>query len=92
MILGAGAVGGYFGGRLAAAGEDVTFLVRENRARQLADGLRIESRYGDATLPIRVNPAVRNGELFATFHTAESGVNNVTGRNVDRRTDTPEYR
>src|SRR5690606_1118860 len=54
MILGAGAAGGYFGGRLAAAGEDVTFLVRENRARQLADGLRIESPEGDATVPVKV--------------------------------------
>ena len=53
MILGAGAVGGYFGGRLAAAGEDVTFLVRENRARQLAGGLSIESPLGDATVPVR---------------------------------------
>jgi 2-dehydropantoate 2-reductase len=53
MVLGAGAVGGYFGGRLAAAGEDVTFLVRENRARQLADGLRIESPHGNATVPVR---------------------------------------
>ena len=54
MVLGAGAVGGYFGGRLAAAGEDVTFLVRENRARQLGQGLRIESPHGDATVPVRV--------------------------------------
>jgi 2-dehydropantoate 2-reductase len=54
MVLGAGAVGGYFGGRLAAAGEDVTFLVREGRARQLADGLRIESPHGDATVPVQV--------------------------------------
>lgn len=53
MVLGAGAVGGYYGGRLAAAGEDVTFLVRERRAGQLADGLRIESRFGDATVPVR---------------------------------------
>lgn len=52
-VLGAGAVGGYYGGRLAAAGEDVTFLVRETRARQLAEGLKIESRFGDATVPVR---------------------------------------
>src|SRR5690625_7744093 len=53
MILGAGAVGGYFGGRLAASGADVTFLVREGRARQLEDGLRIESPCGDAHLAVR---------------------------------------
>lgn len=53
MVLGAGAVGGYFGGRLAESGADVTFLVREGRARQLADGLRIESPCGDARVPVR---------------------------------------
>lgn len=53
MVLGAGAVGGYFGGRLAAAGEDVTFLVREGRARQLDAGLVIESAHGDVTVPVR---------------------------------------
>lgn len=54
LVLGAGAVGGYFGGRLAQAGEDVTFLVRGNRARELAGGLRIESPHGDAVVPVQV--------------------------------------
>jgi 2-dehydropantoate 2-reductase len=49
LIVGAGAVGGYFGGRLAQAGRDVTFLVRPSRAKQLSrDGLRIISPHGDA--------------------------------------------
>ena len=52
LILGAGAVGGYFGGRLLEAGRDVTFLVRPGRAAELArDGLVIKSSYGDVTLP-----------------------------------------
>jgi len=51
LIVGAGAVGGYFGGRLAEAGCDVTFLVRPTRAKQLGqDGLRIISPHGDAVL------------------------------------------
>src|SRR5438552_14231369 len=51
LIVGAGAVGGYFGGRLAQAGRDVTFLVRPARAKQLGrDGLRIISPHGDAAL------------------------------------------
>jgi 2-dehydropantoate 2-reductase len=55
LFLGAGAVGGYFGGRLLEAGRDVTFLVRPGRAAELArDGLVIKSSYGDVTLP---NPA-----------------------------------
>ena len=51
LVLGAGAVGGYFGARLAEAGGDVTFLVRPPRAALLAQsGLRIQSRAGDLIL------------------------------------------
>ena len=47
LVVGAGTVGGYFGDRLAEAGRDVTFLVRERRARQLAmGGLQIVSPHG----------------------------------------------
>lgn len=54
LVLGAGALGGYFGGRLAEAGGDVSFLVRPARAARLAEsGLRIESPFGDARLPVR---------------------------------------
>jgi 2-dehydropantoate 2-reductase len=54
LVLGAGATGGYFGGRLAQAGADVTFLVRERRAAQLAkDGLVVKSPHGDFTLRVR---------------------------------------
>ncbi|MGH7083927.1 MAG: 2-dehydropantoate 2-reductase N-terminal domain-containing protein, partial [Acetobacteraceae bacterium] len=35
LVVGAGATGGYFGARLAAAGKDVTFLVRRARAAKL---------------------------------------------------------
>ena len=35
LVLGAGATGGYFAGRIAQVGADVTFLVRERRAAQL---------------------------------------------------------
>lgn len=53
LILGAGGTGGYFGGRLAQAGADVSFLVRPARAAALrADGLRITSPLGDARLPV----------------------------------------
>jgi 2-dehydropantoate 2-reductase len=52
LVVGAGALGGYFGGRLLAAGQDVTFLVRAGRAAQLTQhGLRISSPKGDLTLP-----------------------------------------
>lgn len=52
LVVGAGATGGYFGGRLAQRGRDVTFLVRDKRAAQLArDGLSIASPAGDFVLP-----------------------------------------
>nr|WP_314075576.1 ketopantoate reductase family protein [uncultured Roseococcus sp.] len=54
LVLGAGALGGYFGGRLAEAGGDVTFLVRPGRAAALAkDGLAIESQFGHAKLAVK---------------------------------------
>jgi len=54
LVVGAGAIGGYFGGRLAAAGCDVSFLVREARAVSLQQhGLRIVSPLGDAQVPVR---------------------------------------
>jgi 2-dehydropantoate 2-reductase len=50
LVVGAGAVGGYFGARLAKAGRDVTFLVRASRATQLRrDGLCVVSPHGDAS-------------------------------------------
>lgn len=54
LVLGAGAVGGYFGGRMAEAGADVTFLVRPARAELLAkNGLRIRSKAGDLQLAVK---------------------------------------
>jgi len=54
LVLGAGAIGGYFGGRLVESGADVTFLVRPNRRAQIErDGLRIESELGNVSAPVR---------------------------------------
>ena len=51
LFVGAGAVGGYFGGRMLEAGLDVTFLVRPRRQAQLAaNGLVIKSQTGDVTV------------------------------------------
>ncbi len=51
-ILGAGAVGGYFGARLAAGGTDVTFVARgAHLAAIQRDGLRVTSQRGDVHLP-----------------------------------------
>lgn len=54
LVLGAGGIGGYFGGRLVEGGADVTFLVREGRRKNLAErGLQIESPFGDAQLVVK---------------------------------------
>ena len=61
LVLVAGGTGGYFGGRLAQSGADVTFLVRPARAAQLGEhGLQIRSPLGDAD--VRVDHVVA-GEL-----------------------------
>jgi 2-dehydropantoate 2-reductase len=53
LVIGAGALGGYFGGCLIRAGRDVTFLVRPRRAEQLArEHLHIVSPHGDFTVPV----------------------------------------
>jgi 2-dehydropantoate 2-reductase len=66
LVVGAGAVGGYFGGRLLAAHRDVTFLVRPKRAAELAAaGLSIRSPEGDVFLP--QPPTVTAEDLNETF-------------------------
>jgi 2-dehydropantoate 2-reductase len=66
LVVGAGAIGGFFGGRLLQAGCDVTFLVRARRASELAtSGLVIKSPNGDVTLPNP--PAVQADKLSEKF-------------------------
>jgi 2-dehydropantoate 2-reductase len=66
LVVGAGAIGGYFGGRLLQAGGDTTFLVRPRRAQELATaGLVIKSPVGDVTL--KNPPTVQADALKQTF-------------------------
>lgn len=65
LIVGAGAIGGYFGGRLLQVGRDVTFLVRPRRAAQLAEiGLSIRSPRGDLDIAAPTVTADRLGEVY----------------------------
>lgn len=65
LVVGAGSTGGYFGGRLAEAGRDVTFLVRPARAAHLrANGLQIVSPNGDLTLAPKLVTADDVGGLY----------------------------
>jgi 2-dehydropantoate 2-reductase len=66
LVVGAGAIGGYFGGRMLQAGRDITFLVRPRRAAELASaGLVIKSPSGDVTLT--APPNVQADKLDKTF-------------------------
>lgn len=66
LIVGAGALGGYFGGRLLDAGQDVTFLLRPRRVAQLAQtGLTIISPRGDLSLP--APPYVTSDTITAPY-------------------------
>jgi 2-dehydropantoate 2-reductase len=66
LVVGAGAIGGYFGGRMLQAGQDVTFLVRPRRAAELAGaGLVIKSPNGDVTL--KNPPALQADKLDEKF-------------------------
>jgi 2-dehydropantoate 2-reductase len=66
LVVGAGAIGGYFGGRMLQAGKGITFLVRPRRAAELSsDGLVIKSPNGDVTL--KNPPAVQADALKEKF-------------------------
>jgi 2-dehydropantoate 2-reductase len=54
LIIGAGALGGYYGGMLLKGGANVTFLVRLRRAAQLAErGLVIKMPDGEYGAPVK---------------------------------------
>lgn len=65
LVVGAGATGGYFGGRLLQIGQDVTFLVRPARASALEQhGLAIRSALGDAAMTV---PTITADQLRAPY-------------------------
>ena len=61
LVVGAGATGGYFGGRLAAAGRDVTFLIRPKRAAEIAkNGFVIADPKGET----RIEPKIVTADML----------------------------
>ena len=52
----------------------------------------VQSRYGSASLPVRVTRRVKPGEVFATFHDARVFLNRVTSPHRDRYVKSPEYK
>jgi 2-dehydropantoate 2-reductase len=69
-VFGAGAVGGYFGGRLAESGQDVVFIARGAHLRAMqSEGLRVDSINGDFTVyPVQAfDDPTRVGEVEAVL-------------------------
>lgn len=65
LMVGAGAIGGYYGARLLQAGAEVTFLVRPGRRAALASqGLSVRSELGDFDGPVN---AISSDELKTPF-------------------------
>ena len=56
------------------------------------DQVRVRSRHGEALIPLRLDPRVKVGELFATFHAAGIFLNHLTSFQRDRAVMTPEYK
>jgi formate dehydrogenase major subunit len=74
---------------------DVLEICSEDAARlnlRNNEQVQISSRYGEAVIPIAISSAVRQGELFATFHTAAVFLNHLTSPHRDRYVKTPEYK
>jgi formate dehydrogenase major subunit len=72
---------------LHISSEDAYRLRFENDER-----VRVRSHYGDAILPVKIDSAVKPGNLFATFHTPDVFLNHVTSPHFDVQTRTPEYK
>ncbi len=75
--------------------EDTLDVAPADAARlELHEGenVRVRSSHGLAVLPVRIDPRVKPGELFATFHTAKVRLNRLIGPGRDTITMTPEYK
>ncbi|HWQ32867.1 MAG TPA: formate dehydrogenase subunit alpha [Blastocatellia bacterium] len=61
---------------------------------KITDGerVRVRSRYGEAVMQCRLDPAVKPGELFSTFHVPEVFLNNLTSPYRDGYVNAPEYK
>jgi formate dehydrogenase major subunit len=57
-----------------------------------SERVRVQSHHGNVLIPIRISPAVKRGELFATFHTSDVFLNRLIGSGRDNVVHTPEYK
>ncbi|MBK5292282.1 MAG: formate dehydrogenase subunit alpha [Acidobacteriia bacterium] len=75
--------------------QDTLDLVRDDADRygvREGERVRVLSRYGQTELPVRITEGLPRGQAFATFHSAGTAVNAVTGPSRDPQTCTPEYK
>ncbi len=74
---------------------DTVDISPEDLARlSFRDGepVQLRSRHGSAILPIRSDSRLKSGELFATFHSTDVSLNQLTGPHRDNHVQTPEYK
>jgi formate dehydrogenase major subunit len=79
---------------LLSRGDFLDISTQDARCLELVENecVRVRTRYGEASLPIRITDSVAPGELFATFHTPHIFLNLITGPHRDRFVQTPEYK
>lgn len=80
--------------RLLRGVDTLDIAPADARRLGLQDGdlVKVRSRHGETVMPLRVSSAVQAGDLFATFHTTEVALNQLTGPHRDTHTMTPEYK
>jgi formate dehydrogenase major subunit len=71
---------------------DIAPADAESLELKSGERVQVRSRYGEVTLPVRVDSRVNPGELFATFHDSEVFLNHATSSYRDRYVKTPEYK
>lgn len=71
---------------------DMAFEDAQSLRLNNGDRVCIRSRYGEATLPVKISKTVKPGEVFATFHDAARFLNRVTTPYRDSYVKTPEYK
>lgn len=82
-VMGSGGLGGYFGGRLALAGQDVTFLARGEHLRAMRQsGLRVRSYHGDFEIrPVRcTDDPARFGPVDVVIFSVKAWDTETAGR------------
>ena len=84
LVMGSGGVGGYFGGRLAAAGNDVTFVARGSHLAAIQkDGLLLDSQIGNATIKpakVTLDPATAGVPEIIIFATKMGDTEGAAGQ------------